>query len=64
MTKTVSVAVAAVLKTAAKLNHVPKRRLSYEEGVKIQVLMDEGYSFAPIADKVKCIAIAVFLKLF
>ena len=32
----------------------PKRRLSYEESVKIQVLMDEGYSLAAIADKVKC----------
>ena len=32
----------------------PKRRLSYEERVKIQVLMDEGYSLAAIADKVKC----------
>ena len=32
----------------------PKRRLSYEERVRIQVLMDEGYSLAAIADKVKC----------
>ena len=32
----------------------PKRRLSYEERVKIQVLMDEGYSLTAIADKVKC----------
>ena len=33
----------------------PKRRLSYEEeSVKIQVLMDEGYSLAAISDKVKC----------
>ena len=32
----------------------PKRRLSYEERVKIQVLRDEGYSLAAIADKVKC----------
>ena len=32
----------------------PKRRLSYEESVKIHVLMDEGYSLTAIADKVKC----------
>ena len=32
----------------------PKRRLSYEESVKIQVLVDEGYFLAAIADKVKC----------
>ena len=32
----------------------PKRRLSYEDRVKIHVLMDEGYSLAAIADKVKC----------
>ena len=32
----------------------PKRRLSYEERGKIQVPMDEGYSLAAIADKVKC----------
>ena len=32
----------------------PKRRLSYEERVKIQVLMDEGYSLTAISDKVKC----------
>ena len=32
----------------------PKRRLSCEESVKILVLMDEGYSLAAIADKVKC----------
>ena len=31
----------------------PKRRLSYEERVKIQVLRDKGYSLAAIADKVK-----------
>ena len=32
----------------------PKKRLSYGERVKIQVLMDEGYSLAAIAEKVKC----------
>ena len=32
----------------------PKKRLTYEERVKIQVLRDEGYSLAAIADKVKC----------
>ena len=32
----------------------PKRRLSYEERVKIQVQRDEGYSLASIADNVKC----------
>ena len=32
----------------------PKGILSCEERVKIQVLMDEGYSLAAIANKVKC----------
>ena len=32
----------------------PKRRLSYEERVKIQVMRDKGYSLTAIADKVKC----------
>ena len=40
----------------------PKRRLSYEERVKIQVLMDEGYSLAAIADKVKCSRSCVSFK--
>ena len=37
----------------------PKRRLSYEERVKIQVLRDKGYFLAAIADKVKCSRICV-----
>ena len=33
---------------------VHRRRLTYEERVNIQVLRDEGYSIAAIADKMKC----------